>query len=78
VPRTPRWRAEILLLGGCIGFGAITAPYEDASFTNDFVAECEAFTADDSHMFDDQVDPMIDAIGDMLARMSAVELWERQ
>ena len=38
-----------------------------------FIAECEAFTADDSHLHDDQVDPLVDAIGEMLARMSAGE-----
>jgi predicted phage terminase large subunit-like protein len=53
-------------------------PPEDAPFTNDFVAECEAFTADDSHLFDDQVDPMIDAIQDLLAGIDYVELWSRQ
>lgn len=38
----------------------------DAPFTSDFVSECEGFTADDSHMHDDQIDPMCDAINDML------------
>lgn len=33
---------------------------------SDFVAECEAFTADDTHTYDDQIDPMCDAISDML------------
>lgn len=61
---------------GYIDSGYVMLP-EDAPFTNDFVAECEAFTADDSHLHDDQVDPMVDAIGDMLARMSAAELLER-
>lgn len=44
-----------------------------ASFTSDFLAECEAFTADDSHAHDDQIDPMVDAITDMLAGGDAVE-----
>ena len=43
-----------------------------ASFTSDFLAECESFTADDSHAHDDQLDPMFDAIGDMLAGGDAV------
>jgi predicted phage terminase large subunit-like protein len=38
---------------------------EAAPWVSDFVAECEAFTADDSHAHDDQIDPMIDAINDM-------------
>lgn len=40
---------------------------EDAPFVSDFIAECEGFTADDSHLHDDQVDPMCDAVQDMLA-----------
>lgn len=40
---------------------------EDAPFVSDFVIECEAFTADDSHKHDDQIDPMCDAIQDILA-----------
>lgn len=39
---------------------------EDAPFVSDFLVECEAFTADNSHAHDDQVDPMCDAINDML------------
>lgn len=37
------------------------------AFNSDFVTECEAFTNDDTHAFDDQVDPLCDAIKDMLA-----------
>lgn len=49
---------------------------EDAPFTNDFVTECEAFTADDSHDFDDQVDPMVDAVDDMLQSGNKLKQWE--
>lgn len=45
--------------------GLVMIP-EDAPWVNDFIAECEAFTADDSHAHDDQIDPMCDAINDML------------
>lgn len=45
--------------------GLVSIP-EEAPFVLDFVAECEAFTADDSHTHDDQVDPMCDAINEML------------
>ena len=34
----------------------------DAPFVSDFIAECEAFTANDSHPHDDQIDCMCDAI----------------
>ena len=46
--------------------GFVVLP-EDAPFVSDFLVECEAFTADDSHAHDDQIDPMCDAIADMLA-----------
>ncbi|MGP1609632.1 MAG: phage terminase large subunit, partial [Burkholderiales bacterium] len=39
---------------------------EGSPFISDFIAECEAFTADDTHEHDDQIDPMCDAINDML------------
>ncbi len=49
---------------------------EAAPFTNDFIAECEAFTADDSHDFDDQIDPLVDAIADMLQAGNKLKQWE--
>lgn len=57
---------------GYISSGYVCIP-RAASFTSDFLAECEAFTADDSHAHDDQLDPMFDAIGDMLAGGNKVE-----
>lgn len=39
---------------------------EGSPYISDFIAECEGFTNDDSHAFDDQIDPMCDAISDML------------
>ena len=39
----------------------------NAPWVNDFVHECESFTADDAHDHDDQIDPLCDAINDMLA-----------
>jgi predicted phage terminase large subunit-like protein len=63
-----------------------TAPYlssglamvpEDAPFTADFITECEAFTADDSHAFDDQVDPLCDAVQDLLGPSNKLEVWKR-
>lgn len=49
---------------------------EDAPYTNDFISECEAFTADDSHDHDDQIDPMVDAIDDMLQAGNKLRQWE--
>lgn len=50
---------------------------EAAPFTDDFIAECEAFTADDTHDFDDQIDPMLDAIVDMLSNSNKLRQWEQ-
>lgn len=49
----------------------------DAPFTLDFIAECEAFTADDSHAHDDQIDPMCDAIVDFLSTGNKLKTWEK-
>ena len=49
----------------------------DAPFVSDFLTECESFTADDSHMHDDQIDPMVDAINDMLGIAKDLSVWER-
>lgn len=40
---------------------------EDAPWVAEFIAECEAFTADDTHAFDDQVDTLADCASNMLA-----------
>ena len=54
--------------------GQVCIP-EEASFTNDFVQECEGFSADDSHDFDDQVDVLCDAVNDMLYS-NKIKTWE--
>lgn len=54
--------------------GQVCIP-EDAPFTLDFVSEGEAFTADDSHDFDDQLDPMFDAVDDMLQSGNKMKQW---
>jgi predicted phage terminase large subunit-like protein len=61
---------------GYIESGLVCVP-EQAPFTNDFVTECEAFTADDTHKHDDQIDPMCDAIVDMVAANNMLKLWEK-
>lgn len=58
-----------------IDSGFVCIPAE-APFTSDFVSECEAFTATDTHPFDDQVDTMCDAIYDMLTSNNKTKLWE--
>ncbi len=49
-----------------IDTGYVMLP-EGADFVSDFLTECEAFTADDTHAHDDQIDPMCYAISNMLA-----------
>lgn len=55
--------------------GMVCVP-EEAPFTNDFIQECEAFMPDDSHLHDDQIDPMLDGIKDMLATGNKLKAWE--
>lgn len=50
---------------------------EDAPFTLSFITECESFTSDDSHDHDDQIDPLLDMIQDMLSSKNKVKLWEK-
>jgi len=49
---------------------------ENAPFTSDFIEEAEAFTADDSHAHDDQLDPLFDAVQDMLSNKNKLEQWK--
>lgn len=60
---------------GYIESGYVCLP-RNAFFLSDFIGECEAFTATNSHPHDDQVDPMIDAVGDMLASGKIVQIRE--
>lgn len=59
-----------------IEVGLMSVP-EGSDFTSDFISECEAFTADDSHSHDDQIDPMVDAIVDMLSTGNKLKTWEK-
>ncbi|MGU2444424.1 phage terminase large subunit [Burkholderia cenocepacia] len=59
-----------------IDAGNVAVPAE-APWTSDFTTECDSFTADDTHMHDDQIDPMVDAINDMLGAQRDLSVWER-
>ncbi len=59
-----------------IDVGNVAVP-ADAPFVNDFITECDSFTADDTHMHDDQIDPMVDAINDMLGGAKDLSVWKR-
>jgi len=49
---------------------------ESAPWVTDFVFECECFSRDDSHQNDDQIDPMMDAIKDMLGDLEGLAAWD--
>lgn len=59
-----------------IDSGLVYIPAQ-AEWVSDFISECESFTADDTHAHDDQIDPMCDAINDMLGGLRGLALWER-
>lgn len=67
IPRGPAANklTRVMDVQGYIESGYVKIP-EDARWVHDFVTECEAFTADDTHAHDDQIDPMCDAISQML------------
>lgn len=66
IPRTTDKLTRVMDVVGYIESGYVLLPAE-APWVADFVTECEAFTADDSHAHDDQIDPLCDAISDLLA-----------
>lgn len=72
--RTKDKYSRIMDVLSYIEAGLVCLP-SDAPFTSDFVDECESFTSDDTHSHDDQIDPMIDAINDMLAK-NKFAFWE--
>lgn len=62
---------RVMDVQGYIESGYVKLP-RNAPFLNDFIAECEAFTANDSHPHDDQIDTMCDAITMMLAKKNTL------
>ncbi len=49
---------------------------ESAPWVSDFTHEVDAFTADDTHAHDDQIDPLVDAINELLGSGRVLKLWE--
>ena len=56
---------RVLGVQGYIESGYIYLP-NDASWIDDFITECESFTATDSHKHDDQVDALVMAISELM------------
>lgn len=57
--------SRVMDVQGYIESGYVMLP-DNAPWVSDFIAECEAFTTNDTHKHDDQIDPMCDAISTML------------
>lgn len=75
IERTKDKLTRVMDVVSFIESGYVMIP-EEAPWVSDFIAECESFTADDSHAHDDQIDPMCDAINDMLASNAGLKAWE--
>lgn len=75
IERTIDKLTRVLDVNSYIEAGFVCIP-EEAPWVADFVSECESFTADDTHAHDDQIDPMCDAINDMLSTDAKARLWE--
>lgn len=75
IPRSTDKYTRVSDVLGYIASGYVVLPV-NAPWVHDFIAECEAFTADDAHDHDDFIDPMCDAIVDMLdhAKASIAEM----
>lgn len=67
---------RVMDIADYVAAGRVFLP-EEAPFASDFIAECEAFTPDDTHAHDDQIDPMCDAINDMVATGNLLQTWAR-
>lgn len=65
VERTKDKLTRVMEVQPRIQAGGVLLP-ESASWVVDFISECEAFTANDTHKHDDQVDPLVDAVNTLM------------
>jgi predicted phage terminase large subunit-like protein len=75
IERTKDKLTRVMDIVSQIDAGNVCVP-ENADWVSDFVTECESFTADDTHAHDDQIDPMVDAITDMLGGVKPMVVTE--
>lgn len=61
IQRTKDKLTRVMEIQPRIQAGQVYIP-EYSNWVIDFVSECEAFTANDSHKHDDQIDPLVDAV----------------
>ncbi len=76
IERTKDKLTRVMDVVSQIDAGNVAIPLE-APWVHDFVTECDSFTADDTHLHDDQIDPMVDAINDLLGPLKDLSMWER-
>lgn len=74
IDRTKDKYTRVLDILGYIEAGYVHLP-EYAGWLSDFIAECESFTNNDSHLHDDMIDPMCDAINDMISSQGYMGVW---
>lgn len=67
IPRNTDKLTRVMDVLPYIESGMVCVP-DDAAWVSAFIAECEAFTKDDTHSHDDQIDTLCDAIADNLAK----------
>ena len=61
---------------GYVEAGRVYIP-EEAEWVSEFIQECEAFTPNDTHKHDDQIDPLCDAITDLVAVDNLIDVWSK-
>lgn len=76
IERTKDKLTRVMDIADYVQAGRVYLP-EEADFVSDFVHECEAFTPNDTHAHDDQIDPMCDAINDMVATGNLIDVWAK-
>ena len=65
IERTKDKLTRVMEIQPRIQSGMVFLP-ESAPWVIDFISECEAFTANDSHKHDDQIDPLVDCVNTFL------------
>lgn len=76
IERTKDKLTRVMDIADYVQAGRVYLP-EEAEFVSDFIHECEAFTPNDTHAHDDQIDPMCDAINDMVATGNLIDVWSK-
>jgi len=67
---------RVMDIAGYVESGRVFLP-EESPFVADFISEMESFTPNDTHAHDDQIDPMCDAINDMVSTGNITDLWAK-